>query len=132
MLTHQYSSQGTRPRSMNVELSHPCDKSGNLVCMTFAISYPIYLVYVGLRFGGPGFWGFLAGSIGLMGIIIARLGCASNFRNCDISLKRTLGLLLGFLLAIGFYGGPMYRQPWLSPVGVGLATVALRQLHTRS
>jgi len=82
-----------------------------------AISYPIYLVYVGLRFGGLAFWGFLAGSIGLMGIIIARLGYASNFRNGDISLKRTLGLFLGFLLAIGFYGGLIYLRPGSSPSG---------------
>ena len=117
---------------MNVELSHPCDKSGNSVCMAFAISYPIYLVYVGLRFGGLAFWGFLAGSIGLMGIIIARLGYASNFRNWDISLKRTLGLLLCFLLAIGFYGGLIYLKTWFVPIGFGLAGVGLLLVLRRS
>ncbi|PYX36395.1 MAG: hypothetical protein DMG75_10750, partial [Acidobacteria bacterium] len=60
------------------------------------ITYPIYLVYVGVAFGGLAFWSFFAGSIVAMGTIITRLGYASNFRHWDISLKRTVGVLLGF------------------------------------
>jgi hypothetical protein len=110
----------------------PLRQIGKFGLYSLAISYPIYLVYVGLAFGGLAFWGFLAGSMALMGIIIAKLGYASNFRNWDISLKRTLGLLLGFLLAIGFYGGLIYLKTWFVPIGFGLAGLGLLLMLRRS
>jgi hypothetical protein len=110
----------------------PLRQIGKFGLYSLAISYPLYLVYVGLAFGGLAFWGFLAGSMALMGIIIARLGYSSNFRNWDTSLKRTLGLILGFLLAIGFYGGLIYLKTWFLPIGFGLAGVGLLLMLRRS
>ena len=94
---------------------------GKFGLYTLAVTYPIYLVYVGLAFGGLAFWGFLAGSMVVMGITISRLGYASNFKSWDISLKRTLGLLLGFPVAVGFYGGLIYLKTWFVPIEFGLA-----------
>jgi hypothetical protein len=97
-----------------------------------AITYPIYLVYVGLAFGGLAFWAFLAGSIAVMGVVITKLGYASNFRNWDISLKRTAGLLLGFPLAVGLYGGLIYLKPWFVLVALGLVGLGIVLLLRRS
>src|SRR5438445_13461082 len=77
-----------------------------------AITYPIYLVYVGVAFGGLAFWSFFAGSIVAMGTIITRLGYASNFKHWDISLKRTVGVIIGFVIAAVFYGGLIYLRTW--------------------
>jgi len=92
---------------------------------TLAIAYPIYLVYIGLTFGGLVFWSFFAGSIGLIGVIITKLGYASNFRYWDVSLKRTIGVFLGFLVAISFYAGIIYLKTLLIPVAFGLFGIGL-------
>jgi hypothetical protein len=105
---------------------------GKLGLYALAVTYPIYLVYVGLAFGGLAFWGFLAGSTAVMGIVIARLGYASNFRHWDISLKRTLGVLLGFPLAAGFYGGLIYLKVWFVPIAFGLVGLGLLLILRRS
>lgn len=95
---------------------------GKFGLFSLALTYPIYLVYVGVAFGGLAFWSFLAGSIAIMGIIITRLGYASNFKHWDIGLKRTfLGLLLGFLVTVGFYVGLIHLKTLFVPVAFVLA-----------
>ena len=74
------------------------------------------MVYVGLAFGGLALWSFFAGSLVVMVAVITRLGYASNFRNWDISLKRALGLPLGFVVAAGFFGGLNYLKTWFVPI----------------
>jgi hypothetical protein len=98
----------------------PLRQIAKLALYTLAITYPIYLVYVGLAFGGLVFWSFFAGSLAIMGTIISKLGYASNFRHWDISFKRTVGLLLGFAVAAGFYAGLIYLKIWLVPIAVVL------------
>ncbi len=90
-----------------------------------AMGYPIYLVYIGLAYGGLAFWSFFAGSIALIGVVITRLGYASNFKHWDISFKRTAGVFLGFLVATGFYFGIIYLKMWLAPIAVGLFALGL-------
>ena len=53
-----------------------------------------------------------------MGTIIYGLGYSSNFRHWDISLKRTIGVLLGFVVAAGFYAGLIYLRTWFIPVAL--------------
>jgi hypothetical protein len=89
---------------------------GKFGLYALAITYPIYLVYVGVAYGGLAFWGFFAGSVMIMGATITKLGYASNFRHWDIGLKRTLGVLLGFSVAAGFYAGLIYLKIWLVPI----------------
>jgi hypothetical protein len=87
---------------------------------------------VGLAFGGLAFWSFLAGSTAVMGVILWRLGFASHFRHWDISLKRTVGVLLGFPLAFGFYAGLFYLKIWFVPVVFGFAGLGLLLILRRS
>jgi hypothetical protein len=90
-----------------------------------AIAYPIYLVYVGLAFGGLFFWTFFAGSIALIGVVITKLGYAPNFRHWDISLRRTISVFLGFALAASFYTGIIYLKSWVLPIVLGLLVFGL-------
>jgi hypothetical protein len=110
----------------------PLRQLGKFGLYSLALTYPIYLVFVGLTFGGLAFWGFLVGSITVMGVIITRLGYASNFKHWDISLKRTVGILLGFPLAVGFYGGLIYLKIWLVPIAFGFVAVGLLLILRRS
>src|SRR5437870_12547188 len=75
---------------------------------------------------------FSAGSIAVMGTIITWLGYASNFRHWDISLKRTVGVLLGFVIAAGFYGGLIYLKIWFLPIAVGLGGLGVLLVLRRS
>jgi hypothetical protein len=123
---------GRRASFFERRIAPPLRQLGKFSLYSLALTYPIYLVLVGLAFGGLAFWGFLAGSIAVMGIILWRLGYALNFRHWDISLKRSVGLLLGFPLAIGFYGGLIYLKIWLVPIAFGFAGFGLLLILRRS
>jgi hypothetical protein len=123
---------GRRASFFERRIAPPLRQLGKFSLYSLALTYPIYLVLVGLAFGGLAFWGFLAGSIAVMGIILWRLGYASNFRHWDISLKRSVGLLLGFPLAIGFYGGLISLKIWLVPIAFGFAGFGLLLILRRS
>lgn len=103
----------------------PLRQIGKFCLYALAITYPIYLVYVGLAFGGLAFWSFFVGSLVVMGAVITKLGYASNFRHWDISLKRTIGVFLGFAVAAGFYGGLIYAKTWLVPIAFGLVGLGM-------
>lgn len=105
---------------------------GKFGLFSLALTYPIYLVYVGVAFGGLAFWGFLVGSIAIMGIIITKLGYASNFKHWDISLKRTLGLLLGFPVTVGFYEALIHLKTLFLPVAFVLAGLGFLLILRRS
>ena len=98
---------------------------GKFGLYALAITYPLYLVYVGLAFGGLAFWSFFAGSLVVMSVIITRLGYAANFSHWDIGSKRTLGILLGFAVAAGFYLGLLFARTWLVPSAFGLAALGV-------
>jgi hypothetical protein len=110
----------------------PLRQLGKFGLYALALTYPIYLIYVGLAFGGLAFWGFFAGSIAVIGVIITRLGYASNFRHWDISLRRTVGVLLGFAVAFGFYGGLIYLKTLFVPIALGIVAVGLFLVLRRS
>jgi len=97
----------------------PLRQTAKFGLYALAIAYPIYLVYIGIAFGGLVFWSFFVGSIALIGIAITKLGYAPNFRHWDVSLKRIGGIFLGFLVAAGFYAGIIYFKIWLGPNCVG-------------
>jgi hypothetical protein len=111
-------------------IAPPLRQIAKLGLYTLAVTYPIYLVYVGLAFGGLVFWSFFVGSLAVMGTIISKLGYASNFRHWDISFKRTVGLLLGFVVAAGFYAGIIYLKIWFVPIAftvLGLVVFLVRK-----
>jgi hypothetical protein len=110
----------------------PLRQLGKFGLYALALTYPIYLIYVGLAFGGLAFWGFLAGSFVVVGVIITRLGYASNFRHWDVSLRRTIGLVLGLALSVGFYSGLFYLKTLFVPAAFGIAAVGLFLVLRRS
>jgi hypothetical protein len=110
----------------------PLRQIGKFGLYGLVISYPIYLVYVGVAFGGLVFWGFFAGSLAVMGATITKLGYASNFRHWDISLKRTVGVVVGFAIAASFYGGLIYLTTWFAPIAIALGGLGVLLVLRRS
>jgi len=109
----------------------PLRQIGKFVLIGLALTYPIYLVYVGLAFGGIAFWAFLLGSFAVIGVVISRLGFAGNFRNWDMGATRIVGFLIAFLVAAGFYSGLIYLKTWFVPIvflalGLGLFLIVKR------
>jgi len=104
---------------------------GKYALLALAFTYPIYLVSVGIIYGGIAFWGFFAGSVALMGLIISRLGYSKNFASWDVSLGKFAGLSLAFLTLVGLYLGIIYVKVWIIPImitALGLVlTYALRK-----
>jgi hypothetical protein len=82
----------------------PLRQTAKFGLYALAIAYPIYLVYIGIAFGGLVFWSFFVGSIALIGIAITKLG---------------------FLVATGFYAGIIYFKIWLVPIALGLFSLGL-------
>ncbi len=65
--------------------------------------------------GAIAFYGFLAGSFGIIGIVIKKLGFDSDLKNWDIGLRKMTGVIVGFFVAIGFYAGILYLGTWFAP-----------------
>jgi hypothetical protein len=95
--------KGPQARFFRRRIVPPLWQLGKFALIGLALTYPIYLVYIGLAFGGIAFWAFLAGSFAIIGVIISRLGFSRNFRNWDIGFRRMGAVFLGFLAAFGFY-----------------------------
>jgi hypothetical protein len=110
----------------------PLRQIGKFGLYALAITYPIYLVYVGLAYGGLAFWSFFAGSIVIMGVTITKLGYASNFRHWDIGMRRTVGVILGFAVAASFYAGLVYARILFVPVALGLIGLGVFFVWKRS
>jgi hypothetical protein len=118
---------GRRASFLERRIVPPLRQVGKWGLIILALTYPIYLVFIGLVFGGLAFWAFLVGSVAVIGLIIWRIGFSSNFRNWGgLGVKEGLaGLLLGFLIAAGFYAGLIYLKIWIIPVTLLLAGVGL-------
>jgi hypothetical protein len=98
---------------------------GKFILIALALTYPIYLVYVGLAYGGIAFWSFLGGSFAVIGVILWKLGFASHYSNWDIGFRGLLGVIAGGMLAIGFYIGLIYAKTLLLPIAFALLGVGL-------
>ena len=68
----------------------PLRQAGKLGLFALAFAYPPILVLVGIAFGGLAFWSFFAASGAVIGLIIWKLGYASNFASWDIGLRRII------------------------------------------
>jgi hypothetical protein len=99
---------------------------GKYVSFALLLFYGPILVILGIAFGGLVFWGALAGSMALIGLILKKLGYAKNFAAWNPSIGRQLlSLFLGFLLAVGLYLGLFTFQIWLIPIAFGLAALGV-------
>ena len=90
-----------------------------------ALTYPLYLVYVGLAYGGLAFWSFLAGSSAIIGLVLWKLGFAPNYARWDLGIKRMIGVFGGFAIAFGFYVGLIYLKTLILPISFALLGVGL-------
>jgi hypothetical protein len=107
---------------------------GKYVSFALLLFYGPILVILGIVFGGLVFWGALAGSMALIGLILKKLGYAKNFAAWNPRIGRQLlSLFLGFLFAVGLYLGLIRFQAWLIPIAFGLAALGiLLSLRKRS
>lgn len=99
---------------------------GKYVSFALLLFYGPILVILGIAFGGLVFWGSLAGSMALIGLILKKLGYAKNFAAWNPRIGRQLlSLFIGFLFAVGLYLGLITFQAWLIPVAFGLAALGV-------
>jgi len=96
----------------------PLRQFGKFALIALGLTYPIYLVYVGLAFGGIAFWSFLVGSFAVIGLLLTRLGFAANFRDWDVSMRRMATVTLAFFATMGFYVSLIYLRTWIVPVAL--------------
>jgi len=112
----------------------PFRQAGKFLLIGMALTYPLYLVYVGLVYGGIAFWAFFAGSFAAIAIIISKLGYAGNFRQWDIGLKKMAAVMLGFLAAFAFYAGLVNLKTFMADAhdlsSASLVAAALTNLDT--
>jgi hypothetical protein len=101
-------------------IQRPLRQLGKFVLFFLAFTYPFYLVYVGLAYGGLAFWSFFLGSAAVIGVVVTRLGYARNFSSWGQGYKPLVGLVGGFLAAVGFYASLIYLKLWY-PIPVCLA-----------
>ena len=105
---------------------------GRFSLIGLALTYPLYLVLVGVVYGGLAFWSFLAGSMTIIGLVLWKLGLASHYASWDIGFKRMLGAIGGFVVAIGFYLGLFYVKTWLLPISFALLGIGVFFVLKRS
>ena len=103
----------------------PVRSLGKYLLFALAFAYPLYLVILGVAFGGLVFWGAFAGSIAVIGIVITKAGYSNNFRNWDIGMKKMGGLVIAFLVTLGFYFGLFYLRLLVVPVFVAVLILGL-------
>ncbi len=113
-------------------LLQPFKFVGKYVLFALALTYPLYLVIVGIAFGGLVFWAFFAGSVAILGVLITRLGYARNFANWDLGFRNFGVLFLAFLVAMGFYMGLIYLRVWFVPIFVTILAFGLVLFLRRS
>jgi len=103
----------------------PFRSLGKYLLFGLALTYPLYLVTLGIVFGGLVFWGAFGGSIALMGIIITKAGYARNFQNWDLSLKKFGALFVAFLATFGLYVGLIHFRLLVIPVFAAILVFGL-------
>jgi len=111
---------GRRANFLERRVLDPARRLGKFALLALAFLYPVYMVVLGVAFGGLVFWGSFAGSIILLGLVLTKLGYARNFRDWDVSLRKFSGLVLAFFVALGFYFALLYDKIWLIPVAASL------------
>ena len=87
-----------------------------------AFSYPLILVTMGVMFGGLVFWSAIAGSVGLIWLVITKSGYAANFAGWDVGYRKFVGLAVAFGIALALVYGLMYVGLWTIPI-LGLVLV---------
>ncbi len=103
-----------------------------LLLLLFA--YPLLLVTIGIAYGAIAFWGSLAGSTVIVGIVLSRTGYSRNFERVEGStVKGLIAITIAFALIVVFYLGLVEFRLLMIPVFLGVlgAAVALVVLRAR-
>jgi hypothetical protein len=103
----------------------PFRSLGKYLLFALALTYPLYIVILGVAFGGLVFWTAFGGSVALMGIIITKAGYARNFQNWDISMKKMGALVVAFLATLGLYLGIIHLRILVVPVFAAILVLGL-------
>jgi len=85
----------------------------------------LYLVILGIAFGGLVFWTAFGGSVALMGIVITKAGYARNFQNWDIGFKKLGALFVAFLATFGLYLGLIHLKLLVVPIFAAILVTVL-------
>src|SRR5207245_9996127 len=72
---------------------------GKILGIVLLIAYPVLLTILGAEYGGLVFWGILAGSLAVTGVLLQRLGYATRSASWD---SRLLGKVVARLLAFAW------------------------------
>ena len=103
----------------------PFRSLGKYLLYGLALTYPLYLVILGVAFGGLVFWTAFAGSVALMGVVIAKAGYARNFENWDIGFKKMGALVVAFLATLGLYLGLIHLRLLVLPIFAAILVTGL-------
>jgi hypothetical protein len=71
---------------------------------------------MGVMFGGLVFWSALAGSVGLIWLVITKTGYAANFAGWDVGYRKFVGLAVAFGIALALVYGLIYIGLWTVPI----------------
>jgi hypothetical protein len=82
-----------RQRRLRETLKDLARSLGKSVGIVLLIAYPVMLTVLGIEYGGLVFWGTLAGSLAVIGLLLQRLGYARRFQSQDPRLLRQLAAL---------------------------------------
>ena len=76
---------------------------GKILGIVLLIAYPVLLTILGVEYGGLVFWGILAGSLAVTGLLLQRLGYAKRFGSRDTRfLRKLVALFLAFVVIVCF------------------------------
>jgi hypothetical protein len=99
--------------------------SGKYVLWGLALTYPLTLPLIGILFGGIAFWAAFGVSFAGIAVLLSKFGLSRNFDGWDIHVIRSLvGLVGGFLCALGFIFGLFFFKGWLFPIALGILGLA--------
>ncbi len=104
----------------------PLKSLGKYALFGLSITYPLYLILLGIFFGGLVFWGTLVGSAALIGFILWRTGYSKNYAAWNSKLSRQLlGISGGFVTMVAFILSLKYLNLWTVIPVVILAVLGL-------
>lgn len=115
--------KGPKPGFVERRILPTLKNLGKYGLIGLALTYPLYLVYIGLVYGGLAFWSFLFGSSAVIGVILWKLGFAAHYASWGTSYKSMIGVIGAGFVAIGFYIGLFYLKTWLLPIAFALSAV---------
>jgi hypothetical protein len=125
-----------RPAGIQTRLQHLVARFKSLTkgaLLLFLFAYPVLLVYLAIAYGVIVFWGSLAGSFVVVGVVLSRTGYSRNFDRVEGSMARGLiALAVAFVSIVGFYFGLLQFKLLMIPIFLGVLGVAMALVILRA